>query len=161
MDPVWLLWVLAAVLVAIGIAGTVLPVLPGAVFVLAGLGIAAWSEDFVFVGTGSLAVIALLAALTYAVGFGATALGVKKLGASRRALVGAMLGGLVGLFFGPPGILLGPFIGAVIGEYTAHGNLERAGKAGFGAWLGMVIGAVAKLALIFAMLGVFAVARFL
>ena len=161
MDPVWPLWVLAALLVAIGMAGTVLPILPGALFVLAGLTVAAWAEDFAFVGAGSLVTIAVLAALTYAVDFAAAALGAKKLGASRRALFGAMLGGLVGLFLGLPGVLLGPFVGAVIGEYTAHGNLERAGKAGLGAWLGMVFGAAAKLALMFSMLGIFAVARFL
>ena len=161
MDPVWPLLVLAALLVAVGIAGTVLPALPGALLVLIGLGIAAWAEGFAFVGTGSLVAIAILAVLTYGVDFAATALGAKKLGASRRALVGAVVGGLVGLFFGLPGVLLGPFLGAVIGEYSAHGNLERAGKAGLGTWLGMVFGAAVKLALIFSMIGIFVVARFL
>ena len=151
------LWVLAGVLVVVGLAGTVLPALPGAVMVFAGLFLAAWADGFVHVGTAPLVGIGVLAALTYAVDFAATALGAKKLGASRRALVGAALGALVGLFFGIFGVLLGPFVGAVLGELSEQWDLVRAGKAGVGAWLGLLLGAAAKLALILAMLGVFAV----
>jgi uncharacterized protein YqgC (DUF456 family) len=151
------LWVLAVLLVIAGIAGTVLPALPGAVLVFAGLLLAAWADAFVRVGPLTLTGLGVLAALTYAVDFAATALGAKKLGASRRALIGAALGALVGLFFGIPGVLLGPFIGAVLGELSERRDLVRAGRAGVGAWLGLVLGAGAKLALVMAMLGVFAV----
>jgi uncharacterized protein YqgC (DUF456 family) len=153
-----LIWVVAALLVAIGVAGTALPALPGAPMVLGGLLLLAWSDDFVRVGGGTVAALAVMTALTYAVDFAASALGAKRVGASRRALVGAVLGGLVGLFFGLPGVILGPFVGAVLGEYSVQRNLSRAGRVGFGAWVGMALGVAAKLALVFAMIGVFALA---
>ncbi len=151
------IWSLAALLVSVGVAGSVLPALPGAVLVFAGLLLAAWADGFVHVGPVALTGLGVLAALTYAVDFAASVLGAKKLGAGRRALVGAALGALVGLFFGLPGVLLGPFIGAVLGELSERPDLVQAGKAGVGAWLGMLLGAAAKLALVMAMLGVFAV----
>lgn len=156
-----LLWVLAAILVAIGIAGLVLPGIPGAAVLFAGLVLAAWIEDFVLVGGGTLAILAVLALLTYAVDFAAGILGAKRFGASRRAMAGAMLGALLGLFFGLPGLLLGPFAGAAIGEFSARRNLSAAGRAGLGATIGLVLGVAAKLALAFAMLAVFAAARFM
>jgi uncharacterized protein YqgC (DUF456 family) len=157
---VWsvLAWILAVLLVLAGIAGTVLPALPGAALVFAGLLLAAWIDGFATVGGGTLAWIGVLGALTYAVDFAATAFGAKRVGASRRAMLGAALGGIVGIFFGLPGLLLGPFVGAVLGEYSAHRDLHQAGRAGFGAWVGLLFGVAAKLALIFAMLGVFATA---
>jgi uncharacterized protein YqgC (DUF456 family) len=156
-----LLWAIAVALVVVGIIGTVLPAMPGSTLVLAGLVMAAWLEDFAHVGTTPIVILVLLTALTYAADFAASALGVKRVGASRRAIIGAALGALVGLFFGLPGLLLGPFVGAAVGEYSVHRDPEQAGRAGFGAWLGMVIGVAAKLALIMAMLGVYATARLL
>ncbi len=158
-DADLLLWLLALVLVVVGILGLVLPAMPGAPLLLAGLWVAAYVEDFAYVGRGTLAVLAVLAALTYGVDFVATAFGAKRYGASRRALVGAALGALVGIFFGLPGILLGPFLGAVIGELSARRSLEEASRAGIGATLGLAIGAAAKLALAFSMLGLFAFVR--
>ncbi len=162
MDTTILLWLLAGVLVLVGVLGLLLPGLPGAPLLFAGLLVAAWTEDFAYVGAGWLAVLAVLALLTYVVEFAATALGAKKFGASKRAIVGAALGGLVGLlFFNLPGILLGPFIGAVVGELTAQRELRDAGRAGFGATLGLAFGVVAKMALAISMIGVFALARWL
>jgi hypothetical protein len=154
------LFAIAFVLVAVGIVGTVLPAMPGPVAVFAGLVIAAWAEDFAYVGGYMMALLGGLTALTFGVDFAATALGAKKLGASRRAAIGAALGTLAGLFFGLPGVILGPFVGAVIAELTAHRDIERAGRAGLGAWLGLVVGTGAKLAIIGTMIGVFALARF-
>ena len=113
-----LLWLLAAVLVLAGLLGLILPALPGAPLLFAGLLVAAWVEDFSYVGGGTLAVLGALALLTYAVDFAASALGAKRFGASNRAIVGAAIGALVGIFFGLPGILLGPFVGAVLGELS-------------------------------------------
>ena len=161
MDTTVLLWVLATVLVLAGLVGLLLPVLPGPPLVFAGLLIAAWAEDFAYVGTGTLTLLAVLALLTYAVDFAATALGAKRFGASKRAVLGAAVGALVGLFFGLPGILLGPFIGAVIGELTAQRGLGDAGRAGVGATIGLALGVAGKLAIAFSMLGVFAAARIL
>ncbi len=159
MDWNVLLWLLAAVLVTLGVGGLVLPALPGAPVLFAGLFLAAWAEDFQFVGTGTLVLLGVMAALTYAVDFAAPALGARRFGASRRAVVGAALGTLVGIFFAPVGIFLGPFLGAVLGELSHRRTLPEAGRAGLGATLGLLLGAAAKLALAFSMLGVFAFAR--
>ncbi len=161
MDTTILLWLLATILVLAGLIGLLLPVLPGPPLLFAGLLVAAWAEDFAYVGAGWLAVLAALAVLTYAVDFAATALGAKRFGASKRAVVGAAVGAVVGLFFGLPGILLGPFIGAVIGELTAQRELRDAGRAGVGATLGLALGVAFKLALAFSMLGLFAMVRLL
>ena len=155
-----LLWILAAVLVIVGLAGLFLPVLPGAALVFAGLAVAAWADDFVYVGWGLLTVLGVLALLTYPADFLASAFGAKRYGASPRAVTGAVIGAVVGIFFGLPGVLLGPFAGAVIGEFSAQRHLGKAGRAGFGATVGIVLGTAAKLAIAFTMLGIFAIARF-
>jgi len=155
---VTLLWVLAAVLVLAGLAGTVVPALPGAPLVFAGLLCAAWADGFAKVGPGTLVVLGLLTALTFGVDIAATALGAKRFGAGKAALLGAALGSLVGLFFGLPGLLLGPFVGAVLGELVTARDFSKAQKAGFGAWLGLLLGTLGKLAIVFSMLGVFAAA---
>ncbi len=161
MDLTVLLLILAILLVLSGLAGLVIPGLPGPPLLLAGLVVAAWAEDFVYVGGGTIAVLTILAVLAYAVDFIASALGAKRFGAGRRAVIGAVIGLLIGLFFGLPGILLGPFLGALIGELTAGRDLESAGRAGVGAWLGLVVGAVAKFAIAFSMIGIFVLVRFL
>jgi len=158
---VLLLWAVAALLVAIGIAGMVLPAIPGPLVVLAGLALAAWIEGFAHVGPGWLAVLTALALLAMLLDVVAGALGARRFGASRRAMWGAALGAVVGIFFGLPGVLLGPFVGAVIGELTARDDIEAAGRAGVGATIGLLLGVAGKLALAFAMIGLFAVVRFL
>jgi uncharacterized protein YqgC (DUF456 family) len=155
-----LLWIVAALLVAAGLAGLVLPGIPGAPLLFAGFVLAAWAEDFQYVHPWTLVLLALLALLTYAVDFWATMFGAKKFGASRRAVIGALLGALVGIFLGFPGVLLGPFIGAVIGELSARRSLREASRAGLGATIGLVLGAALKIALAFSMIGIFVVARF-
>ena len=146
---------IAALLVVIGLAGTVLPVLPGVLFVFAGLFIAAWAEGFSRVGAVGLSIIAALAVLAFVADFVATLLGAKRVGASPRALVGAAAGGLIGVFFGIPGIVLGPFVGAVLGELWARGGLKHAGKVGLGTWVGLLIAAVAKVVIAFTMIATF------
>ena len=155
-----LLWILAVILILLGLFGLIVPALPGAPLLFVGFLLAAWAEDFVYVGSGTLAVLGALALLTYAVDFLAGALGAKRFGASNRAIVGAAVGALVGLFFGLPGVLICPFVGAVLGELSTQRNLREAGFAGIGATFGLVLGAAAKLALAFAMLGIFLVVRF-
>lgn len=155
-----LLWALAALLVLAGLAGLFLPVLPGAVLIFAGLALAAWVEDFVYVGWGTLTVLGVLALLTYPADFLAGAFGAKRYGASPRAVTGAVIGGAAGIFFGLVGVLLGPFLGAVIGEFSTQRHLGKVGRAGLGATLGLVLGVAAKLALAFTMLGIFAIVRF-
>lgn len=154
MEPVLLLS-LAALLVLVGLAGTVLPVLPGVLLVFGGLFLAAWAEDFHRVGAVGLSIIGALALLSLAADFVSSLLGAKRVGASPLALAGAAIGGVVGIFLGLPGILLGPFIGAVAGEYLARGRLVQAGKVGVGAWIGLLVAAVAKVVIAFLMIGTF------
>ena len=154
------LWVVAVLLVAGGLAGIFLPALPGPLFVFLGLLAAAWAEGFAYVGGVTLVILGALALLAHAIDFAAGAFGAKRFGAGKRAVIGAALGAVVGIFFGLPGIFLGPFIGAVIGELSDQRNVKQAGWAGIGAWLGLILGMAGKLALSFAMLGVFAAARF-
>ncbi len=153
-----LLLALAVLLVALGLAGTVLPALPGVLLVYAGLFVAAWADGFERVGPVALVLLALLTLFAYVVEFAAGAYGTKRTGASPRAVWGAALGALVGIFFGLPGIVFGPFAGAVLGEYTVRRKLGEAGRAGAGAWLGLVLAAALKIALAFAMIGFFAIA---
>lgn len=154
------LWALAALLITIGVAGLALPALPGAPLLFLGLIVAAWAEDFQYISTVGIAVLGGLAVLTYLVDIVAGALGARRFGASKRAIVGATFGALVGLFFGIPGVLLGPFLGALAAELTVAGNLKSSGKSGLGATLGMLVGTLAKLAIAFTMLGLFAYFRF-
>jgi uncharacterized protein len=149
------LWIAAVLLVLIGIAGTVVPVLPGAPLVFGGLLVAAYNDGFVHVGWITLTLLGILTLASLAVDLVATSLGAKRAGASYRAIVGATIGTFVGLFFGIAGLVVGPFAGAVIGEYSSRRNWTQAGRAGFGTWIGLVVGTAAKLGLVFVMIGVF------
>jgi uncharacterized protein YqgC (DUF456 family) len=160
VDTSWLWFALAALLVLLGMVGLLVPALPGAPLLLAGLVLAAWAEGFAYVGFGWLALLGAIAFLGYFIDFAAGAFGAKRFGASKAGMTGALLGGLLGLFFGLPGVLLGPFVGAVAGELLARRGTEAAGRAGFGAALGLALGAAAKLALAFTMIGIFLLVRF-
>jgi uncharacterized protein YqgC (DUF456 family) len=156
-----LVWVGAAILVVAGLAGLVLPVLPGAPLLFGGVLLAAWAEDFTYLGTGTLIAEGVLAGLAILADFVAGAFGAKRYGASSRAVLGATIGAVVGIFFGLIGVLVGPFLGAVIGELSVRRDLEAAGRAGVGATIGLALGTAAKLALGFAMIGVAVVMRLL
>jgi uncharacterized protein len=161
METQILLWLLAALLIAAGFAGLILPALPGIPLVYAGLVLLAWAEDFAYVGWVTLGLLGLLALLSYGVDFMASAFGAKRFGASPRAVWGAALGAVVGLFFGILGIVLGPFVGAVIAEFTNRTSARVAAQAGVGAVVGLLFGALLKIALAFTMIGVFVVDRLL
>lgn len=153
------LWIVGVVLAVTGLSGMLLPFVPGAPFLFLGLLFGAWAEDFRYVGIGTLLILAGMAALTYLVEFAASALGAKHYGGSRRAMLGAVLGGIVGIFLGVPGILLGPFAGAVLGELSLQSTLDKAGRAGFGTVVGLAVGVAGKLAIGIAMLGLFVLVR--
>jgi uncharacterized protein YqgC (DUF456 family) len=158
MDPHNLWYILAAILILVGIIGTVLPALPGVPLVFAGMFVAAWADGFQHVGLWMLIGLGVLTIIAVAVDFLAGLAGAKRVGASRLALIGAAVGTIVGIFFGIPGLLLGPFLGALIGELVAGGTLQRATNVGVGAWIGFLVGTVLKLGVSFAMLGLFALA---
>lgn len=153
-----LLWILAILLVIIGLVGVVVPALPGPLLVYAGLFLAAWIDGFEKVGWLSLAVLGVLTALTFLADVAATGAGAKKAGASRQAVIGAAIGTLAGMFFGIAGLFIGPFIGAAAGELLADRDLLTAGRVGYGTLVGLVLGVAMKIALVLAMIGVFVTA---
>ena len=152
-DALW--WTLSVLLIIAGLAGTVLPALPGAAFVLAGIVLAAWIDGFTRVGTGVVAIVTVLAVLAWLLDYAAGLLGARKAGASRQALVGAAVGTVVGLFAGFIGVLFMPLAGAAIGEYIARRDEVQAVKVGVATWLGIMAGLVAKVVIVFMMIGVF------
>jgi len=156
-----LLWVLSLMLVGVGMAGTLIPGLPGTPLVFAGLLLTAWADGFQNVGVGTIILLAVMTALAFAVDFISSSLGAKRAGASREAVIGAALGTLAGIFFGFVGIIFGPFIGAVVGEFLSRRNLEQAGRAGVATWIGFILGIGVKLVLAFAMVGIFLLAYIL
>ncbi len=151
-----LLYLLAGLLMLGGLLGVVFPVLPGVPLVFAGMLLAAWTDHFRHVGWVTLIILAVLTALSVAADFFATALGAKKVGASRKALLGSVIGTVVGFFIVPPwGIFIGPFVGALLGELWHSQEVHKSLKVGLGTWLGLVLGVVLKLGLAFAMLALF------
>lgn len=161
-------WFAAVLMIAVGIAGTVLPALPGVVLVFGGIALGAWIDDFARVSGWTLALIGALAALAWATDFVASLLGAKKVGASREALIGAALGTVAGVFTGLIGLLFMPLAGAAAGEaWAQRKRLHRreaqgqVAKVGVATWIGLLVGTAVKLALVFMMVGVFVAALLL
>lgn len=152
------LWILAWVLIVVGIVGTVLPALPGAILVFAGVLLGAWIDGFTRVPAWVVGVAAVLTVLAWVTDYAAAALGAKKVGASPWAIAGAAAGTLLGVFTGFVGLLFMPLVGAALGQYLAERDLRRAGHVGIATWVGMLIGTAVKLALVFATVGLFAFA---
>lgn len=153
-----LLWILCVVLIVVGLAGAVIPALPGTAFVLAGVVLGAWIDGFERVGVATLAVIAALGALSSVLDYVAGMLGARRVGASRLALVGAALGTLAGVFLGFVGVLFMPLVGAALGEYAARRDERRALEVGAATGLALVVAMLAKVVLAFVMVGIFLVA---
>jgi uncharacterized protein YqgC (DUF456 family) len=152
------LWILAVVLIVVGVVGTVLPALPGAILVFAGVALAAWIDDFARISGWTLGVLGVLTVIAWATDYVAAAAGAKKAGASKHAIVGAAIGTVVGVFTGLIGLIFMPLAGAALGEYIAQKDALRAGKVGVATWLGMVAGTAAKVAIVFLMVGIFVAA---
>jgi uncharacterized protein len=150
-----LLWIASTALIVVGLAGTVLPALPGTLFVLAGIVLGAWIDDFTRVGWVSLTAIIVLAVLAWVLDYVAGLLGAKKAGASRYAIIGAALGTVVGIFMGLVGVLFMPLVGAALGEYITRKNHQQALKVGISTWLGIMAGLIAKVVIAFMMIGIF------
>lgn len=150
------LTIVGVVLLALGVAGLVLPVLPGAVLLVAGVVALAWAGGFQVVGWGTVAFAGLMGLLITAVDWAASVLGAKAFGASRWAVIGSAVGLVVGLFLGLPGIVLGPAVGALVFEYAKDPDFGRAAKAGAGALVGYLVGSVAKVMLAAVLIGVVA-----
>jgi uncharacterized protein YqgC (DUF456 family) len=153
-EAVW--FALALLVMIIGIVGCVVPGIPGTSLIFA----AAVVHRLIVGAAGAqwwaLCLIGGLALVSFIAEYGVSMYGAKTLGASRRGMIGAIVGGLIGLFFGILGILLGPFIGAFAFEFLGGREWRDSAKAGAGATLGLVVGAVGKLACAVAMTLLFA-----
>jgi uncharacterized protein YqgC (DUF456 family) len=148
-----LLYLLGTLALLAGLAGVVLPLLPGALLLFFGAVLIGWAGRFELVGWPTLTVVGLLAVAIWVLDWVAVGIGAKATGASRWAVAGASIGLVVGLFFGPVGLLLGPAVGAVLLEYWRDPDFERALRAGVGTFLGFLLGSVVKVLLAFLLIG--------
>jgi hypothetical protein len=153
-------FIIALLIMLVGLAGNVLPGLPGTPLVLGAAVLHRLYFGQASVGNIMLLVLVLLTAVAIALDYLAGAIGAKKFGATWRGAVGAVAGGLIGLFFSIPGIILGPFIGATLFEMAGGQQFKPAAKAGAGAMAGLLVGAVGKLSLSAVMIGLFVISVF-
>jgi len=156
MELFW--WLLTIVLFAVGLIGTIVPVLPGTTIILA----AAIIHRVMLgpdksIGLRTIIVLALLTIATYALDLLAGYFGAKYFGATKWGTFGAVLGALIGLFFGLIGLFVGPVIGAIVGEVIAGKHMIDAGRAGWGSLLGNIGAMLAKLIIGVAMITIFLV----
>jgi uncharacterized protein YqgC (DUF456 family) len=154
------LWVAAAAAVLLGLVGLMLPLLPGTPLLFGGLWLAAWLDGYSKVGVTTVVLLGVMAVLAWVVDYVAAALGVKRVGASGQAVLGAGLGALLGLFAGLPGLILGPILGAMAGEWIARKDQAQAARAGMAAGVAFIAAVAVKLGIAVAMLGTFAFAYF-
>ena len=149
-------WLFTIVLFAVGLIGTVLPILPGTTIILA----AAIIHRLMLgaeksIGWRAIAILVLLTLATYALDFLGGYFGAKYFGATKWGTFGAIIGALVGLFFGLIGLFVGPVIGAITGEFIAGKKMIDAGRAGWGSLLGNLGAMVGKLLIALVMITIF------
>jgi len=141
----------------VGLAGSVVPGLPGTPLIL----VAAIGHRLYFgvhsANTLMLVILAVLMVVSVALDFLAGVLGAKKFGSTWRGALGAVIGGIAGLFFSLPGIIIGPFLGAMLFELMGGQDYDKAAKAGLGAMVGLFLGVVGKFAIGVMMIILFAV----
>jgi len=152
------LYLLAAALIIGGLIGSVIPALPGLPMIFGGIWLTAAVDDYRHLGLWWLLIIGGLGTAGVVIEFIASTLGAKRVGASRLALWGASLGTLAGMFLGIPGLLLGPFIGALLGELASGTSVLRSAHVGVGTWIGLLFGTLMKLVISFMMVGLFGLA---
>jgi uncharacterized protein YqgC (DUF456 family) len=153
-----LLWIVAVVMIVAGLAGTILPALPGAALVFAGILLAAWIDDFARISGFTVLVCGLLMMVAWGADYVSAMIGARRAGASRLAIAGAAIGTVAGVFSGFVGLLFMPLVGAAVGEWLADRNAARAAHVGISTWVGLLVGTVAKVAITFVMVGLFVLA---
>jgi uncharacterized protein len=149
------LWLIVGALLLLGLAGTVVPFLPGTPLVVLAALVHAFATGWTPIDGTRLAILAALCALGYVLHYAAAAIGARGAGGSTWAFAGAIVGGIVGLFFGLPGLLLGPPLGAIAAELLKSGDLRTSIRTGIAAFIGMVAGAIANVAIGVTMIALF------
>jgi len=149
------LWIIALLMILVGVAGTWLPSLPGVPMIFGGVLLAAWIDDFQRISVFTVIVMAIFAVLGIVIDFAAAAVSARRVGASRQGIIGAAIGTLAGIFSGLWGLLFMPLAGAAVGEFIAHKDMFRAGKIGAATWFGLLLATAVKLAIAFTMVGAF------
>lgn len=152
------LWITAVAMIVVGVAGTVLPALPGTVLIFGGIALGAWIDGFQRISALTVGIAAVLTVIAFVTDYLAAVLGAKKAGASRLAIVGAALGTLAGVFTGFVGLVFLPLAGAALGEYVAQRDAVRAGRVGMATWIGLLLGTAVKVAIAFTLVGLFVAA---
>jgi uncharacterized protein len=152
------LYVIAGLLIVGGLAGAIVPALPGIPMIFGGIWVAAAVDHYRHLGLWWLIIIGALGAIGVIADFAASAMGAKRVGASKLALWGAMAGTIVGMFLGIPGLLFGPFVGAIAGELLSGNSVLRSAHVGIGTWVGLLFGTLLKLVMSLVMVGLFGLA---
>ena len=140
--------VLGTVLVLLGFIGSILPVIPGPPISWVGLLLLKWTDYITDHGDAygnALWILLFFVILVTILDYVVPIMGTKKFGGSKRGVWGATIGVVVGLFFGPPGIIIGPFLGAYIGEITTGKKERDALRAAWGSFVGFLLGVGMKL----------------
>ncbi len=151
---------LGVIVILLGLATLFLPIVPGIVIIYAGILLVAWADAFTKIGPVMLFALGALMLLGTVVDNLAGLFGARQGGASGWGIFGAGVGGLVGMAFGLPGVILGPAIGALAFEYVKNPDLKRASKAGLGGLLGFFLAVLAKYVFGLTMVGLAALAYF-
>lgn len=156
----WIILIFAALLILAGLAGTILPALPGAPLIVAGALVVKLAEPRIF-SWWIILLLVFMAALTLVIELLTSMAGAKWFGATRAGIIGAVIGGIIGLFFSLPGLILGPIAGACIGEWlVARRKLAPSLKAGVGTGVGLVTGLVLRVVLALGMVATILLAMF-
>lgn len=154
------LYGVAFLLILVGVAGTIVPALPGIPMIFAGAWLIGYMEDYQYFGWGTLIALGILTVISLIIDWVSQTMGAQKAGATKLGLSGAFLGTIIGIPFGLVGIFLFPVFGAFIGEMIGHRDMRKAGKVSWATWIGMIAGIAAKLAIAFIMIGIMCVMRF-
>ncbi len=132
--------IMAVMVMIIGIAGSILPFLPGIPLVFLAVIGYGWYEGFKEITVHYVAMVGALTILSLVVDYLSGVWGAKKVGSSKAGIIGAFLGVVIGVFFGPLGILLGPLAGAFAGEYLMLRDFNQAAKVAIGTMVGVITG---------------------
>ncbi len=152
------LWIIAVLLMLIGLVGSVLPALPGTPLIFCGVLLGAWINNFQDISVFTIVIMGIVTLVSVLFDYAISGVTVKKAGASALGVIGAVIGTIAGVFSGLWGLLWMPLVGAAIGEFITHSNLLRAGKIGAATWLGLIISTAMKLGVALVMIGYFVLA---